>query len=738
MKRLVCFLTLALLGLSPFGLPGGAARTAIAQTAPGAAATSAPAPAAPRQRPRIRGRAYKLKIDSSPQQAVVYWDSASTPTPRDYGIAGYTPLTLVVPRGNVRVVIELKGFRTQERDLNIAKPETLLVTMEKAALPARLEIVAGADGGAAGADVSIDGVSRGTLPNSFEESSGRHNVEVKKVGWKSVAKWLDLADDERRTVEIVLERADLSGTLLVTSDAPGDVYVDGVRKDMAPAMISGVPAGDHIVEVRREGSPPWRQSVTIVAGQQAKVSANLGASAGAGLRIVSTESNVQVFIDGEAKGNAPVSVADIRPGQHLIEGRKPQFRPFEQTVEILPGKQSLVQLKMEPGSDDRGKAILRVQSTVPDAEVFLDGATLGKAPIDRHDLASGKHYVIIRKEGYEEFKREVYLFEGQPVSLVADLRNVGKVRFLSTPEGAEVTVDGEPIGKTPIERDDIAAGDHVITFRLNGFYDHKDTVAIMGGKERLISPDLKPLPNGPSAEQMTKRKTGMSSFGARVLPQGGFTADIGLGYPYILFARLTVGAFGLKPRGIDLGVEMQSFFQMWTGAIHARWQFVEAGPLSLALRGNFGAGAGTESRNTIFFDVAGIASLDFAGVVSVSADLRFSYWSDQFCPNMSDVVNHGLSQADYCKNFSDTTKFPEFGGQDPGGKRFNGERLYMGLTVSAAIDRFTSVFARLEFLPGAGIVTFPDERMAFEDKYNSIMFEHDPLYYGTVGLSLKF
>jgi hypothetical protein len=49
-----------------------------------------------------------------------------------------------------------------------------------------------------------------------------------------------------------------------------------------------------------------------------------------------------------------------------------------------------------------------------------------------------------------------------------------------------------------------------------------------------------------------------------------------------------------------------------------------------------------------------------------------------------------------------------------------------------------SAFLRLDFLPGAGIVTFPQPRLAYEDKFNSTMFEHDPLYYGTAGISFKF
>jgi hypothetical protein len=234
-------------------------------------------------------------------------------------------------------------------------------------------------------------------------------------------------------------------------------------------------------------------------------------------------------------------------------------------------------------------------------------------------------------------------------------------------------------------------------------------------------------------------KTSMSSFGARVLPKGGFTADLGLGYPYILFARLTVGAFSVKPMGMDLGVELQSYFQMWQGALHARWQFLETGPLSLAVRGDAGGGAGSNGRNTIFFDLAAIASLDFAGVVSFSADLRVSGWSDQFCPS-ADQVKNGVTQSDYCLSsaYANTSLYPDFGGTDPGGRRFSGHRLYTGLTVVGAIDRRMSFYARLEFMPGAGILTFPDQRMAFQDKYNGIMFENDPFYYGSAGISLKF
>jgi PEGA domain len=716
------------------GVVGPGETPALAQSA---------APAVAKERARPKGRTYKVRIDSSPQQAAVYWDAGSSPSPRDFGIAGYTPLDLKLPKGPVKVIVELRAWKTQERDLDVRKAQTLTLTLERAPMPGKLDLRAGGDGSAAGAEVSIDGVVRGTVPNTFELFAGHHQIEVRKTGYKSFSEWMDISEDEHRTRDLSLDRTEApSGSLLVTSDLGGDVFVDGTRRDAAPAIVNGLTAGDHIVEVRLVGAPPWRQSVTVVAGQQAKVAASMGPSTSSGaLRIISSDADVEVFVDGESKGKAPVDLKDVKAGQHIIEGRKPHFKPQEQNIRVVGGDLQLIRLKLEAAPDDQPHAILKIQSPVPDAEVFLDGSSLGKAPVDRRDLDPGKHYIVVRKDGYAEYKREINLVENVPLVFAAELRAIATLKFLSNPRGATVSVDGEPMGATPTTRPEIAAGEHVVEFKLPGYFDSRQTIKVEGGRERIVSADLKLLPTGPSPEQALRTKTAMSSWGASTLPQGGFTADLGLGYPYIFFARLTVGAFNLKPAGLDLGVEFQSFVQMTTLALHGRMQLAATGPLSVGVRGSFGGGAGSNGKNTVFFDLAAIASLAFADVAIFSLDLRFSAWWDQFCPSQDQVAN-GVGQDDYCKDANSaawsSTYQSEFNGQNPAGKHFSGTRLYSGMTVVFAIDRRTSAYLRLDFLPGAGIVTFPQPRPAYEDKFNSVMFEHDPLYYGSAGVSFKF
>jgi hypothetical protein len=391
---------------------------------------------------------------------------------------------------------------------------------------------------------------------------------------------------------------------------------------------------------------------------------------------------------------------------------------------------------MEVAPPDRPRAVLKVQSQVPNAEVFLDGSSLGRAPVDRNDLDPGKHYVVVHKDGFTDFKREIILIENQSMTLVADLSATGSLRVLSSPEGAEVKIDGELIGKTPVQREAVPSGDHVVEFKMKGFFDHKETMKIEGGREKVFSVDLKGLPSGPSPEQVAKRKQGMSSFGARANPVGGVTADFGLGYPYYLTVRLMVGA--LAHPALDVGVEFQTFFNIANLALAGKLQLLEAGPFSFAVRGDLGGGTGTNGRDTYFLDLGGIASLAFSDVATVNGSIRYSAWTDKFCPSATQRGN-GVEADGFCNAPAYWTPGPmqQFDA-DPNSNRFSGQRLYFGIGITAAIDRFTSFFFQVEGLPFADQLSYKP-RLAFMDAYNgALIAKTDHFVYGMAGISLKF
>jgi hypothetical protein len=66
-----------------------------------------------------------------------------------------------------------------------------------------------------------------------------------------------------------------TGSVVVESAVGGSIFLDGQHEGAAPAILSGISPGEHVIEVR-SGSEAWRQTVNVVAGQQIKVTASLG------------------------------------------------------------------------------------------------------------------------------------------------------------------------------------------------------------------------------------------------------------------------------------------------------------------------------------------------------------------------------------------------------------------------------------------------------------------------------
>jgi hypothetical protein len=66
-----------------------------------------------------------------------------------------------------------------------------------------------------------------------------------------------------------------SGSVVVESARGGSIFLDGRPQGSAPAVLLGLTAGAHTIEVR-SGDETWRQSVTLTPGQQVKVTATFG------------------------------------------------------------------------------------------------------------------------------------------------------------------------------------------------------------------------------------------------------------------------------------------------------------------------------------------------------------------------------------------------------------------------------------------------------------------------------
>jgi len=98
------------------------------------------------------------------------------------------------------------------------------------------------------------------------------------------------------------------------------------------------------------------------------------------------------------------------------------------------------------------------------SSVRCDGQLRGVAPATIPGMAPGKHLFEISKKGYRDLRRTVTVKEGQKLALEFQLEPLhGLLLVHSTPQGADVTIDGASKGNTPVLITDIPLG----TYRMH-------------------------------------------------------------------------------------------------------------------------------------------------------------------------------------------------------------------------------------------------------------------------------
>jgi hypothetical protein len=214
----------------------------------------------------------------------------------------------------------------------------------------------------AGARVEVDNVEVATTPLTapIRVSQGNHIIGAVAEGFAVSRKEVVVAGnaDARLHLELVPTRAKQRANLSVRTRTPAaQVFVDGRAVGQTPLSSSvTVPAGKHVVELRRPGYVSLRREIDVGEGATGELvldlsidPASLGAE-GATLVLEPTESPVELVVDGERKGvySGPVR---LPRGAHRIGVAAAGFIPVDLQV-TLDGT-FVVPVVLEPTPETR-------------------------------------------------------------------------------------------------------------------------------------------------------------------------------------------------------------------------------------------------------------------------------------------------------------------------------------------------------------------------------------------------
>jgi TonB family protein len=142
--------------------------------------------------------------------------------------------------------------------------------------------------------------------------------------------------------------------------------------------------------------------------------------------------------------------------------------------------------------------VLLVESEPAGARVSVNGEERGDTPLRLSDLALGTYEVRVERQGFEAQARSVTLSEGAADGMLrfvlarpAPLQ--GEADIVSAPSGAAVSVDGRPVGTTPITGLKLKAGKRRLEVTLDGHETWTDTVTVAPGETGRVEVRLNPL-----------------------------------------------------------------------------------------------------------------------------------------------------------------------------------------------------------------------------------------------------
>jgi formylglycine-generating enzyme required for sulfatase activity len=341
-----------------------------------------------------------------------------------------------------------------------------------------------------GAQVWLDTTAQEDTTDCLIDSvpAGKHTVTLVKPSYLKLTVAIEVVEGKTATVETTLAAVAYGKVQVNSSPTGAAVWLDTVATgDTTNCLLDSMVAGIHSLKLVKSGFADWYGTVTVVAGQTAKVTAVLASGQGA-LQVSSTPTGATVWLDSANTGKATnCLLANLAPGPHSLMLTKTGFEDWDTTVSVGVAETTSVSTQLVAlvyGWVDVGSA-------PTGAAVWLDGVNTGRTTSCLLDsVLVGSHTLGLKLTGYADWDTTVAVIAGETTSVSPLLTAVtaGWVQVNSTPTGAAVWLDSVNTGRiTNCLLVSVAAGSHMLELKLTGYADWDTTIAVVAGETTTVS-----------------------------------------------------------------------------------------------------------------------------------------------------------------------------------------------------------------------------------------------------------
>ncbi|MBM4320679.1 MAG: PEGA domain-containing protein, partial [Deltaproteobacteria bacterium] len=156
-----------------------------------------------------------------------------------------------------------------------------------------------------------------------------------------------------------------------------------------------------------------------------------------------------------------------------------------------------------------GTGLLSISSKPAGAEVWVGNRKVGVTPMQQVELYPGTHNFVLQLNGYTPSPLTAQVLPGKHNKVEVTLRpDHGLISIRSTPPGALVSVNGQPVGKTPITEVKVALGTYDVAVVLDGYQPERKQVVLDGSRPEELRFQLRALPPRDGTLELTSRPAG--------------------------------------------------------------------------------------------------------------------------------------------------------------------------------------------------------------------------------------
>ncbi len=427
-----------------------------------------------------------VTITSNPSGAAVYIDNNPV---------GTTPLnnhSLVV--GNYSLKLVLAEHEDADQRLEVTEGITeQSFTLSPIVKTGAVTITSNPSG----ATVYIDNNPVGTTPLN------NHSLVVGNYSLKLVLAEHEDADQRLEVTEGITEQnftlspiVETGAVTIISEPDEAKVYIDDSYIGQTPLNNYSLAIGNYDFKITLDGYEDLLERFRVEEGRVTKGNFKLVPKTEVGsITITTNPSNAEVYIDNEYIGQTPLENYSLEVGNYDLKVSLDNHEDESKPLLIEVGKLSRTNLELTPLTPIVETGAVTITSIPSDAEVYIDNEYIGQTPLENYSLEVGNYGLKVSLDNHEDESKPLLIEVGKlsrtnleltPLTLVVE---TGAVTITSTPSDAEVYIDNEYIGQTPLENYSLEVGDH--TFRMT--LDDEDFTGVLkveAGKTILVEESL--------------------------------------------------------------------------------------------------------------------------------------------------------------------------------------------------------------------------------------------------------